>query len=332
MYDHQEDIYAGMIANVKAARDMIDMNSSGPTGDAIYGGDMEMWIKFANSFLMQLSIQLSEVSSTKVNAQAEFASALAHPGGVIETLEEEAWHMFDPANGFYNPWNHVEPIAFGVSMEFVSSLKGTGDNKVTSNTTFDKRLLVIMADTSEPGLPYGYEEYEDPKADIASVLFLPDTPLPLLTAAYTWLTRAEAAELGWSSENVTDMLSNGIRASYASFGALYDPLDTLSLGDGDAYALARVADAAVAGNRQVIAEEKWIALYPIGFDAWSEWRRTDIPELMPAADAMNNGEIPRRVNYPGEEASLNTSNYQSAVNRLSPPTDNNTSRFWWDQK
>ena len=137
--------------------------------------------------------------------------------------------------------------------------------------------------------------------------------------------------MGWSSEIVTEMLSNGIKASFASFGALYDPDDALGVGDGATYALARVADATAVGNMQVIGEEKWIALYPIGFDAWSEWRRTEIPILKPAADAINSGEIPRRVNYPGEESSLNTSNYKSAVSRLSPPTDNNTSKIWWNQ-
>jgi hypothetical protein len=188
-----------------------------------------------------------------------------------------------------------------------------------------------MADTSEAGLPYGFRDYDDPSSDIAGVLFSPGTPMPLLTAAYTWLNRAEAAERGWSSENVIDMLSNGIKASFASFAALFDPDEVLGMGDGTAYALARVADATVVGNMQVIGEEKWIALYPNGFDAWSEWRRTEIPLLRPAADAINNGEIPRRVNYPGEETTLNNSNYQSAVSRLSPPTDNNTSRFWWNQ-
>ena len=163
------------------------------------------------------------------------------------------------------------------------------------------------------------------------VLFSPDTPLPLLTAAYTWLNRAEAAELGWTSENVTEMLSNGIKASFASFGDLYDPDDLLALGDGAAYASARVADAATLGYLQVIREEKWIALYPNGLDAWSEWRRTEIPLLTPAANAVNNGEIPRRYNYPAEESILNSSNYTTAVNSLEPPTDNNTSKVWWNQ-
>jgi hypothetical protein len=125
--------------------------------------------------------------------------------------------------------------------------------------------------------------YDSLGADVNPVLLAPDTPLPLSTAAYTWLNRAEAAELGWTSENAAEMLSNGIQASFASFGALYDPDDLLALGDGAGYASARVADAATLGYLQVIREEKWIALYPSGFDAWSEWRRTEIPVLIPAA-------------------------------------------------
>jgi hypothetical protein len=331
VYDKQEDIYAGMIADVKAARDMIDVDADGPTGDVIYGGDMTKWVKFANSLLMQMSMQLSEVSSSKIDAEAEFASALAHSGGAIETLDEEAWYIFDTQNGFNNPWNWMRPADYGVTQELVSSLKGAGDNKVTSNTTFDNRLLVMMEDTAEAGLPYGYLNYQEASAAVASVLLDPATPLPLLTAGYTWLNRAEAASRGWTSENVTECLSNGIMASFASMSALYDPTDALALGDGATYALARVADAGSVGELQVIGEEKWVALYPLGYDSWSEWRRTEFPALQPAPDAINNGEIPRRYNYPSDETTLNSSNYQAGVSGLSPATDNNTSRVWWNQ-
>lgn len=331
MYDKQEDIYASMIANVKAARDMIDVDADGPTGDAIYGGDMTKWVKFANSFLMQMAMQLSEVNSSKINAEAEFTSALGHSGGVIESLDDEAWYQFDTQNGFNNPWNWMRPADYGVSAELISSMKGYGDYSVTSNTTFDNRILVMQEDTSEAGVPYGYLDYDDPSASVASILLDPGTPLPVLTAGYTWLNRAEAASRGWTSEVVADMLTNGIQASYASMEALYDPDGALSLGDGASYAAARVADMGSAGELTVIGEEKWIALYPLGYDAWSEWRRTEVPDLQPAPDAINSGEIPRRYNYPAEEVTLNSTNYNAGVSGLSPATDNNTSRVWWNQ-
>ncbi len=90
-------------------------------------------------------------------------------------------------------------------------------------------------------------------------------------------------------------------------------------------------DASTVGNAQVIGEEKWVALYPLGYDAWSEWRRTEVPALTPAADAINSGDIPRRYNYPSDEATLNTTNYNAGVSSLSPATDNNTSKVWWNQ-
>jgi hypothetical protein len=331
IYDKQEDIYADLFTQVKAARDMIKTGADGPTGDAIYGGDMTKWVKFANSFLMQMALQLSEVTSSKIDPEAEFAAALAHSGGVIETLDDEAWYLFDTQNGFNNPWNWMRPADYGVSEELISSLKGYGDNAVTSNTTFDNRILVMQEDTSEAGLPYGYKDYSTASASVASVLLSPGTSLPLLTAGYTWLNRAEAASRGWTAENVSDMLTNGIMASYASMEALYDPTGALSMGDGSAYAAARVADMTTAGELTVIGEEKWVALYPLGYDAWSEWRRTEVPALQPAADAINNGEIPRRYNYPSEEVTLNSTNYGAGVNSLSPATDNNTSLVWWNQ-
>ncbi len=188
VYDKQENIYAGMIANVKAARDMINVDAEGPTGDAIYGGDMGMWMKFANSFLMQVAMQLSEVSGSSINASAEFNAALGHPGGVIETLDEEAWYSFDTQNGFNNPWNWMRPADYGVSQELVSSLKGEGDNKVTSNTTFDNRLLVMMADTAEAGLPYGFLNYQEASAGVAGVLLAPRHSFATLDS---WLHLAE---------------------------------------------------------------------------------------------------------------------------------------------
>lgn len=331
-YDKQEDIYAGMIADVKTARDMINVDADGPTGDVIYDGDMTKWVKFANSFLMQMALQVSEVSSSKIDAEAVFTEAVNHSGGVIETLDEEAWYLFDTQNGFNNPWNWMRPADYGVTQELISSLKGYGDNSVTSNTTFDNRVLVMQNDTSQAGLPYGHLDYgSDPKADVATVLLNPGTPLPLLTAGYTWLNRAEAAARGWTSENVTEALSNGIMASFASMQALYDPEDALGIGDGATYALARVADAGSVGELQVIGEEKWVALYPLGYDSWSEWRRTGIPALQPAPDAINSGAIPTRYNYPNDETTLNTTNYQAGVSGLSPATDNNTSKVWWDQ-
>jgi len=327
-YDSQEDIYKGMIADVKAARDMINVNKRGATGDVIYDGDMEMWQKFANSFLMSLSMQLTKkYPSAGGYAATEFQGALSHPAGVLEMVEEDAYYTFDVSNGFNNPWNWMRPADYGVSAEFISALKGTG---FTSNTTYDERINYVASDPSLDGLPYGFVSYTDENSPVNSVIIAPGTQLPVLTSAYTYLHRAEAAARGWTNEDAAEMLKKGIMNSYAKGTILYG----YDLGDGEAYADARVADMATAngGALQVVGEEKWVELFPLGYDSWSEWRRTDVPTLQPAVDALNTGAIPRRYNYPNNESTLNPDGYSSGVSALSPGSDNNTSRFWWDQE
>lgn len=323
-YDSQKDIYLGMIADVKAARDMIDVDAEGPTGDPIYNGDMVKWQKFANSFLVCLGMQLTKADANL--AKSTVTEALNNSLGVLESVEEDALYTFDVDNGFKNPWEWMRPADYGVSAEFISALKGTG---FTSNHTYDNRIDYVCADPSLDGLPYRHENYTDENSPVAPVIYTAGTKLPLLTSAYIYLQRAEAAARNWTTEDPAEMLKKGIMNSYARANMIYG----VEIGDGAAYADARAADMSTApdGALQVIAEEKWVDLFPLGFDSWSEWRRTDYPKLTPAVDALNDGQIPRRYNYPSSEPSLNSAGYQSGVAALSPAKDNNTSRFWWDQ-
>jgi len=186
-------------------------------------------------------------------------------------------------------------------------------------------LFPFSADPAADGQPYGVE---GDGVAISSYIWDAATKYPILTAAYTYLNRAEAADLGWTNETSVDMLKNGIIASYASISSIYG-LDISA--DADAYATARVADAANYSLGQVIGEEKWVALFPAGFDAWAEQRRTGYPQLKPSKVTLNDGNIPTRYIYPSEESSLNGDAYSSGVSGLTPAEDINTSKVWWDK-
>lgn len=324
-YDAQADIYSGMISEVKSARDMIDVSADGATGDVIYSGDMELWQKFANSFLLSLGMQLTKVDAAL--AEATVTEALSNEYGVLESVSEDALFTYDVDNDFTNPWNWMRSADYGVSAEFISALKGNG---FTSNTTYDERINYVTDIPSASGHAYGYNSYTDTEntATVGSVIIAAATQLPILTSAYTYFHRAEAAARGWTDEDPAEMLKLGIMASYERANSIY----SVEIGDGADYADARVTDMGTAGELTVIAEEKWVDLFPLGFDSWAEWRRTGIPTLTPAADAVNDGQIPRRYNYPNSEPSLNGDGYASGVSALSPATDDNTSRFWWDQE
>ena len=58
-YDKQEDIYKGMITELKAAKNQF-VNSGGLKGDILNNNDVNKWKKFANSLRAMMAIQLTK--------------------------------------------------------------------------------------------------------------------------------------------------------------------------------------------------------------------------------------------------------------------------------
>lgn len=349
VYDAQDNLYKTLIQDLKDGRDALDAGKLPPAGDIIYGGDVTLWQKLANSVIMQMAITLSKAYPTVGGyADTEFSNALAHSAGVIEDVSEEAWFQYKDLAGFRNPWNQNRVPDYYLSREFTDAFKGhvfgvkydldnDGDLtdeiaslNPTSNHTYDARLEVYADDYTKNGTPYGFKLGTGAGAPhVSGVNYWNNTtPLPLMTASYVALNRAHAAQLGWTNEVVADMLTTGITLSY---GTLDDHFGTDISGDAAAYAAARVADMGTFGAMQVIAEEKWASLFGMGFDAWTEWRVNGFPDLKPATDFFNDGNIPRRYLYPTEESTLNHDMYMGGVGALTPASDHNSSRVWWDK-
>jgi hypothetical protein len=338
-YTPQREIYLDLINELKEARDMMDASEDGAAGDIIYNGDVASWQRFANSLLLSITLQMSETDEA-ATAATEFQNALNNEHGVIETTAQEAWYFPINVGTLINPWNAFRPADYNMAEYFQDALQG--DEEDYSNDTFDSRLEIYSSDPEGEGLPYGLADYTGlgSSVRISAYITSPTAPFVILTSGYTYLNRAEAAERGWTGEDAEDMLRQGIIQSYAStseyFGngphiedAGLTPVDITD--EAEDFADARLADAASVGIMQVIGEEKWAALFPDGFQAWAEWRRTGIPELTPAPDPLNDGGIPTRYLYPTSEINLNNANYQTGVSALDPATDKNTSRVWWDQ-
>ena len=83
-----------------------------------------------------------------------------------------------------------------------------------------------------------------------------------------------------------------------------------------------------------IITQKWIAIYPNGVEAWSEFRRTGYPLFNPVVacdiDDIKAGEFIKKLRYVDDERSLNP-------NATNPSVNNNQGdgphvRVWWDTK
>ncbi len=76
--------------------------------------------------------------------------------------------------------------------------------------------------------------------------------------------------------------------------------------------------------------QKNIALYPLEYQNWAEWRRTGYPivQVGPDNDDLK-GVSPRRLPWPNSEQTINSANYAEAEARLSGG-DVRLSKVWWD--
>lgn len=70
------------------------------------------------------------------------------------------------------------------------------------------------------------------------------------------------------------------------------------------------------GTLRCIIEQKYIALFWCGMEAWNEYRRTGYPELAIGSATSNDHILPTRFEYPVNTSTTNPVNYAQAVARL----------------
>ena len=92
---------------------------------------------------------------------------------------------------------------------------------------------------------------------------------------------------------------------------------------------------------QKIITQKWIANYPLGIEAWCDYRRTGYPELFTARDNLSSvgyiGDIDskrmvRRLPYPTTEKSSNSANVEAAIATMLGGPDTGATDLWWAKK
>ena len=96
------------------------------------------------------------------------------------------------------------------------------------------------------------------------------------------------------------------------------------------------------GHLEQIITQKWIAIFPLGNEAWAEYRRTGYPKLLPAVqnlgpDKLDLDHHARRLVYPVEEYTSNGANLNEAISILESESssgggDAMSTRLWWDVK
>ncbi|MGN7721484.1 RagB/SusD family nutrient uptake outer membrane protein [Chitinophaga sp. 22620] len=353
-YDSQKDAYYAFFKDLNDAIAVLTPLRTSTLKpfekfDLTYDGSHGAWLKFANSLRLRLAIRIAKVDPVKAKAEGE--AALSNPGGLLTTVADIAAVNIAPTPNPYNTYTSgYNDIRMGAPME--SILTGYNDPRISKYFETSSAVPGVFK-----GIRTGIALPDKIYADYSKLAPMP-SKMQLMTAAEVWFLKAEAALRGWSEAGTAkDNYEAGVRASFEQY--------ELS-SRADAYLANNTAKAAPyvdtknavnnvnAGNPTLstvtirweegdaferklerIITQKWIAVFPDGQEAWSEFRRTGYPKLFKVVVNNSGGKIPtdlyiRRVNFAFTEYASNPLGVQRAVTLLGGP-DNGGTRLWWDK-
>ncbi len=322
-YDTQRDVYLGLLDDLKTAQATLDPAGAAIAGDPLYNGDIPSWKKFANSLRLRIALRIAD--REPVLAKQVLTDVQAEGSGYIGSNAETAQLIYqnspnqNPVSNTFDTRND-----YRISKTIVDRLFALNDPRLaayadtTADATPKKYVGLPNGLTVGDAAGFGFTKISKPD----SLNFrAPHAPAVILSYAEALFDRAEAAARGFTGENASDLYNQAIQASFSQY-AITDP--TVIAG----YLAQPAVQYDAANFKQSIGQQKWIALFGQGLEAFAEWRRLDYPQLTPAVAGVLNGQIPVRFIYPGTEQSLNGANYTKAVQLQG--ADLLTTKLWFD--
>lgn len=360
-YDSQEDIYNDFFKRLtKSVAILKTKTNEHPfeSFDLLYGGDVNKWIKFANTLRLRLALRVSKVNPELARMEAESA----YDDGVMTVSpDDDALAKRNSIDrnriSIMSEWNE-----FRMSAAMETFLKGYSDPRISvyfiptvnTNTFEGLRNGLTPTQLTQPVNSANANSHVGPlwsnpkSGGIADYL---STPQNVMCAAETYFLRAEGALLGWNMGGTPkDLYEQGISNSMAQWGIIDNnkiqtyinntsvptaPQDYLN-----SPAISNVPVKFEAADKNIqaeqIATQKWLALFPDGVEAWADYRRSHLVKLYPIANS-DNPDITdptqkwiRRVPFLLSEKQTNGAEIEKAIQLLGGQ-DKITTPLWWDK-
>lgn len=367
-YDSQEEVYKSMFKELSDAIEVLTKYADNgnskllPNADAVYAGDVHKWVVYANSLMLRLAMRVYYADAALSKKYA--LQAVNHSYGVMKTKDDEAKMERGASLEFKNNLdvliNQYNECRMGSSM--LAYLGGYQDPRLPKyfNTSTVSQAVTVGTYGKYSGVPTGHDvSSNDAFRDSSRPAITSTTPTYWMRASEVYFLLAEAAlhgfavggtaeslyekgiemsfeENGIASSEVADYMSSGLKPSAYSFHLTNPSVNV----DVPAVTEATTAWSGTDEEKlEKIMIQKWIALYPNGQEAWSEYRRTGYPKLHSAISNYSNGEVDsevgiRRMRFPTNKSTSaeDIANLESARKLLRGGLDKAGTRLWWDNK
>lgn len=326
-FDSQEDIYLnddGILDLLEKSVEILENSTASVSGDILYSGDLNKWIRFANSLRVRYLLRIS----SKVDVSAELQS-IVNEGDIFTSNNDNAalpylssspnqWVIFTEREGRY--------VDVRMSKNAENIMSPLNDDRIMR--FYKPTVLSEQNGTPEyKGIPNGLsrESQNDYNLTDVSLMgsFLRDVPDAMqavfMNYAELQFCLAEAAQKGLIAGAPSTYYQAGIQASF----------DFYEVNLPSTYLLSNDVVLNGTNNLERIMTQKWINSFMSGYEAWFDIRRTGFPNLTIPDDNLNGDVYPVRYVYPSTEQAVNGANYSDAVSAIGG--DDYNSKSWWEQ-
>jgi hypothetical protein len=357
-YDSGQTIYNDLVVQLDAAIKLIQGASASTvnpgSADIMYGGNMNNWIKFANTLKLRIAVrQSTNANNATANTAAAATASLGYIDATSPAVVNPGYLNVDANGGQESPlWINYGFNQSGAAQTNNQQYQANSYLASTLGTLNDPRLIQIYSNipsaVTATNVTGGTVTVQSGQAVVATYFGASSPPQSngsalsvskfgpgvlksatmnaiVLSAAESLFLQAEANAKGIISTGAPATLYNsGIAASFADdlVPSAAAAAATYSAQSSVAYPTAGT----FAQQQQAIITQKWIALAGYGsFEAFNELRRTGYPNvplsIYPGANAPNQV---KRIFYPFVEYQTNSTNVPDAnsINKF-------TSKIFW---
>jgi hypothetical protein len=320
-FDSATAVYKDLVIQLDSAITIINSANTSSVedpaaSDILFGGDMDMWIKFDHTLKLKILLRLTETTGGPAYITSGLAGLTAddfllagedagiNPGYTNATAAQQSplWRNigYNPDGSPTSGYSYIRANSYAVNFYL-----GTNDPRVG-------QFYAVNADGIYKGRAFGSSDVGQGGNNTSGfglgLLNSASAPAYMLTAFESLFLQAEAAQRGYISGDPAALYKGAVTESFRllSVPDFVNAAQTYYSQAGNKVNISSSSDKIF-----TIITQKWAAMN--GYDpleSYSDWRRLNIPPDLPVSvyPGTTATHIPYRLLYPSSEYHYNAAN------------------------